>query len=91
LETVLWSAAFGPAIVLRAMESPETVFYARCAASVLSLVLGVPLTLRYGLWGCIVGIIFSNGAAFVATLYLLRRKVTNGVRILGTTAEAEAS
>jgi O-antigen/teichoic acid export membrane protein len=91
LETVLWSAAFGPAIVLRAMESPETVFYARCAASILSLLLGVPLTLRYGLWGCIVGIIFSNAAAFIATLYLLRRKVSNGVRIVGSPAEAEAS
>jgi len=86
-ETILWSAAFGPTIVLRGMESPKSVFYARCAASALSLAVGVPLTLIYGLWGCVLGIVFSNAAALLFAWYLLRKKV-NALPIL---AAAEAS
>ncbi|HET6178195.1 MAG TPA: hypothetical protein VFE61_14765 [Candidatus Sulfotelmatobacter sp.] len=87
-ETILWSAAFGPTIVLRAMESPASVFYARCAASILSLVVGVPLTYAYGLWGCVLGIVLSNATALVFSAYWLRKKVA--VRT-NTLAEAEAS
>jgi len=35
LGTTLWAAAFGPAILLRAIESPDSIFYARIVASVL--------------------------------------------------------
>jgi O-antigen/teichoic acid export membrane protein len=75
LETTLWSAAFGPTIVLRAMEAPQLVFQARLAASALSLLVGVPLTFKYGLWGCVVGIVLTNAAAFVMTMYMLRVKI----------------
>lgn len=77
-ETILWSAAFGPTIVLRAMESPISVFYARCAASVLSVAIGVPLTVIYGLWGCVLGIVLSQAAALLFAVYILRRKVAVG-------------
>jgi len=87
-ETILWSAAFGPTIVLRAMESPSSVFYARCAASILSLVVGVPLTYAYGLWGCVLSIVMSNAAALVFSAYLLRKKVSVGTNTL---AEAGVS
>ena len=53
LGTTLWSAAFGPAILLRAIESPDSIFYARIVASVLSLVIGVPATKMFGLWGVV--------------------------------------
>ena len=53
LGTTLWSAAFGPAILLRAIESPDSIFYARIVASVLSLVVGVPATKYFGLWGVV--------------------------------------
>jgi O-antigen/teichoic acid export membrane protein len=75
LETALWSAAFGPAIVLRAMESPASIFYARIVSSVLSLAVGIPLTWAYGLWGVMLGIVLSNAAAFVMTMYFLRAKI----------------
>jgi O-antigen/teichoic acid export membrane protein len=78
LETILWSASFGPAIMLRAMESSVSIFYARCVASVLSLAVGIPLTHAYGLWGAMVGIVLANAAALVATLYLLRSKIAEG-------------
>jgi O-antigen/teichoic acid export membrane protein len=87
-ETILWSAAFGPTIVLRAMESPHSVFYARCAASILSLVVGIPLTMKLGLWGCVVGIVLANATALVFSAYLLRQKLAVAMNGL---AEAQAS
>jgi len=75
LETLLSSAAFGPATVLRAMEAPAAIFYARLAASTLALVVGVPLTKYYGLSGAVWSIVFSNLATYLVTLHLLRRKV----------------
>jgi O-antigen/teichoic acid export membrane protein len=78
LETILWSASFGPTIVLRGMESSISIFYARCVASVLSLTVGIPLTHAYGLWGAMVGIVLANAAALVVTLYILRGKIAEG-------------
>ncbi len=74
LGTTLWSAAFGPAIMLRAIESPDSIFYARLVASVLSLVIGVPLTWAYGLSGVVASIIVANIAAFLISMYILQRK-----------------
>jgi O-antigen/teichoic acid export membrane protein len=80
LETLLSSAAFGPATVLRAMEAPAAIFYARCAASILAIVAGVPLTKFYGLSGAVWSIVLSNVAAYGMTLYVLRRKVADHAR-----------
>lgn len=74
LGTTLWSAAFGPAILLRAIESPDSIFYARIVASVLSLVVGVPATKYFGLWGVVWSVIVANIAAFVISMYILQRK-----------------
>jgi len=74
LGTTLWSAAFGPAILLRAIESPDSIFYARIVASVLSLVIGVPATKVFGLWGVVSSIIVANLAAFLISMYILQRK-----------------
>jgi O-antigen/teichoic acid export membrane protein len=76
LGTTLWSAAFGPAILLRAIESPDSIFYARIAASALSLVVGVPATRAFGLWGVVSSIIIANLAAFVISMYILQRKAS---------------
>lgn len=70
----LWSAAFGPAILLRAIESPDSIFYARVVASVLSLVVGVPLAKWFGLWGVVASLIVANFAAFLISMYILQQK-----------------
>ena len=72
--TTLWSAAFGPAILLRAIESPDSIFWARLAASILSLLVGVPATKWFGLWGVVVSLIIANIAAFLISMYILQRK-----------------
>ena len=70
----MWSAALGPAILLRAIESPDSIFYARVVASVLSLVVGVPATKMFGLWGVVASVIVANIAAFLISMYILQRK-----------------
>lgn len=89
LETLLSSAAFGPATVLRAMESPASIFYARLAASVLCLAIGVPLTRSSGLVGVMWSIVLSNVAAFLITLYLLRRKVSESTDLLNAEPQTD--
>ena len=88
LGTTMWAAAFGPAILLRAVESPDSIFYARCVASALSLLIGVPATRAFGLWGVVWSIIIANLAAFVISLYILRRK-SKSVPVLNPVLQGE--
>jgi O-antigen/teichoic acid export membrane protein len=88
LGTTMWAAAFGPAILLRAVESPDSIFYARCVASALSLLIGVPATRAFGLWGVVWSIIIANLAAFVISLYILRRK-SRSVAVLNPVLQGE--
>ncbi len=89
LGTTMWSAAFGPAILLRAIESPDSIFYARIVASVLSLVIGVPATKVFGLWGVVSSIIVANIAAFVISMYILQRK-SNSISVPSPVLQGES-
>lgn len=89
LGTTMWSAAFGPAILLRAIESPDSIFYARVVASVLSLVVGVPATKMFGLWGVVSSIIVANIAAFFISMYILQRK-SNSVALSNPVLQGES-
>jgi O-antigen/teichoic acid export membrane protein len=89
LGSTLWSAAFGPAILLRAIESPDSIFYARIVASVLSLVIGVPATWAFGLWGVVWSVIVANIAAFVISMYILQRK-SNAVSVSNPVLQGES-
>ena len=86
--TTMWSAAFGPAILLRAIESPDSIFYARVVASVLSLVVGVPATKMFGLWGVVASVIVANIAAFVISMYILQRK-SNAIALTNPVLQGE--
>jgi O-antigen/teichoic acid export membrane protein len=72
--SILWAAAFGPTVVLRAMQSPKLVFLAYAVATVLALVIGIPATYRYGLWGAILGINISDALSLVLMFALLKRR-----------------
>jgi O-antigen/teichoic acid export membrane protein len=89
LGTTLWAAAFGPAILLRAIESPDLIFYARIVASVLSLIVGVPATRAFGLWGVVSSIIVANLAAFLISMYILQRK-SNSLMVPNPVLEGES-
>jgi O-antigen/teichoic acid export membrane protein len=74
LETIIWSAGVGASIILRAMESPRSMFIANCAASMVTFVIGIPATKYFALWGVVWSIVLSNVVGLAITLILLRRK-----------------
>ncbi|HTW57371.1 MAG TPA: hypothetical protein VMD99_04550 [Terriglobales bacterium] len=75
LGQIFWSATFGPAVALRAMESPSLVFVALAAATAGSLLLGVPLTWAYGLKGAIWGSNAADILSLAALWFVMRRKL----------------
>ena len=68
-------AFFGPALVLRAMKSPVTVFTAVCVSVCISLAIGVPATRALGVKGAAWSIAASELIGFVMAFILLRRKL----------------
>lgn len=76
-ETVIWSAALGPAIVLRAMEHPRSLFFANGAASIVAIVFGIPATRYFGLHGVIWSMVLANVLYVAVAFILLERKLTN--------------
>jgi len=76
IETMMWSAALGPAILLRAMESPRSLFFANGAASVVALIMGVPATRYFGLHGVVWSMILANMVYMIAAFVLLFKKIS---------------
>ena len=74
-ETVIWSAALGPAIMLRALEYPRSLFFANGAASVVAVVFGIPATRYFGLHGVIWSMVLANVLYVAVAFILLERKL----------------
>jgi O-antigen/teichoic acid export membrane protein len=74
-ETIIWSAALGPAIVLRAMEYPRSLFFANAAASVVAIFFGIPATRYFGLPGVIWSMVLANVLYVVVAFILLERRM----------------
>jgi len=75
LGSIFWGASYGPAIALRAMESPSSVFTAYFATALISVVVGVPATRYYGLKGAVWASNAAEAASFIVIVVLLRRKL----------------
>jgi O-antigen/teichoic acid export membrane protein len=75
--SIVWSAAYGPAIALRAMKSPASVFVAFSLATGLSLLIGVPATWIFGLKGAIWGSNLADVLSLVFVVVVLRRKIAS--------------
>jgi O-antigen/teichoic acid export membrane protein len=82
LETTVWSASLGPAILLRAMESPQSLFVANGAASVVAVLFGIPATRYFGLPGVIWSMICANLLYVIVAFVLFGRKLS-GVKAAG--------
>jgi O-antigen/teichoic acid export membrane protein len=88
LGQIFWSATFGPAVALRAMESPASVFAALAFATVASLLVGVPATWAFGLKGAIWSSNLADILSLGALVVVLRRKLaTHGSADLGSRSE----
>lgn len=70
-----WNIAAVPAIFLRAVRSPVSIFRAYCVSSVVVLLVGIPATWALGLRGSLFTMILSNLAALIVVVTLLRRKL----------------
>jgi O-antigen/teichoic acid export membrane protein len=72
---VFWSAAYGPAVALRGMESPDSVFKAFGVATIASLVIGIPATWFWGLKGAIWGSNIADITSLIMVFVVVRRKL----------------
>ena len=81
LGSILWSAAYGPAIALRAMESPKSVFTAYLVTSIVCILVGVPATRYFGLRGAIWSGNLADFASLIVILFILYRKLNQGLSV----------
>jgi len=89
LGSIIGSAFFGPAITLRAMESPKSIFYARFVSSLFCIAVGVPLTWALGVRGAVWSIAVSEAVAVLVIALQLRakqREVSFGLGALSHTS-----
>jgi len=73
--SIVWSAAYGPAIALRGMEAPDLVFKAFAVATIGSLVIGVPATWYFGLKGAIWGGNLADFSSLIMVFVVLKRRL----------------
>jgi len=77
--SIIWSACFGPATALRAMESPASVFAAYALATFLSLLIGIPASWAFGVTGAVWGSNLADVLSWVIVFIVLRRKISGRV------------
>jgi O-antigen/teichoic acid export membrane protein len=78
LGVVFQVSSYGPAVGLRAVQSPASVFRVYGVAAAVSLATGIPATWAFGVVGAAAGTVLSNVACFGMSLYLYRKKLTEG-------------
>jgi O-antigen/teichoic acid export membrane protein len=78
LGSMFWSAGYGPAIALRAIESPYSIFVAYLATTLISVIVGIPATRAFGLKGAVWASNASEVASFLILMFLMNRKLTPG-------------
>ena len=78
--SVLGIAARAQNVMLRAMQSPASVFAAYAVSGAIDLLIGVPTTLLLGLRGAVFTEILSSGAALVFGRIQLRRALQGAQR-----------
>jgi O-antigen/teichoic acid export membrane protein len=75
LESVITGAVCGPAIVLRSMERPSAVFWARFAGAGVTITFGALATWRFGIPGVVGVMISSSLVSLLTAFYLLYRRL----------------
>jgi len=81
--SVLWSGTIGASIALRAMESPDTIFLAYCAASLVSVAAGIPLSRLAGVTGAVWAMNLSDAVALGMIIILLIQRVKRDIPLPG--------
>jgi O-antigen/teichoic acid export membrane protein len=84
LGSLLWSGTIGVSIVLRAMESPRSIFMAFCVASVISVVVGIPATRAFGVAGAVWAMNVSDAIAVLTLVFLLRQRLAGSSAVVSS-------
>jgi O-antigen/teichoic acid export membrane protein len=74
LASLLWGAAQGPALALRARKSPESVFVMYLVAAIIAVAVGIPATLQFGLAGAVAAMLFSSAAAWITGIIRMAKQ-----------------
>lgn len=74
LSSIMTGALSAVVVALRAMRSPESVFYAHAVSGVVALAVGIPATWFWGVSGVIFSLIIWNVATLIAVMWLMRRR-----------------
>jgi O-antigen/teichoic acid export membrane protein len=80
IASVLWTAVYGPAIVLRAKQAPALVFCAYSASAAIALVTAAPASRAFGLQGTVWAIILSSAVGLAVALFLVHRGVPRALK-----------
>lgn len=80
LGSIFCAAAFGPGIILKALESPALLFFAFGSATAISLVIGIPATRWFGIAGAIWGGNVAGALSFLIVLLVLRNKLRGEIK-----------
>lgn len=75
LSSILAVAAYGPGIGLRAFQSTSLVFAAFCASSGITVCLGIPATLVFGVPGAVATLVLANAVAVILVFRFFYRRV----------------
>ncbi len=67
--SILWTATFGSSLLLRAMNRPNLTFASNALAAGLSMLIGIPAAIRFGVSGALVGISISDALALALMLW----------------------
>jgi O-antigen/teichoic acid export membrane protein len=79
--SILWGAAQGPALALRASRAPSSVFRIYLVAAVVAIAVGIPATLRYGLNGAVVAILIASSVGWVAGLVRIAKRPVSATEL----------
>jgi O-antigen/teichoic acid export membrane protein len=74
LSSIMSAVLSAVVVALRAMRSPQSVFYAHAVSGVVALALGIPASWFWGVSGVIFSLIICNVATLIAVSWLMRRK-----------------
>jgi O-antigen/teichoic acid export membrane protein len=80
IASVLWTAVYGPTIILRAKQAPALVFCTYCASAAIAVVAGAPASRAFGLRGTLWAIILSSAVALGMALFLVRRRAPTSAK-----------
>jgi len=73
--SMLNSGMNGPMVMLRGLNYPDSVFVARTGGAVISMLVGIPATYLYGLYGATAGVILASLITFFLAQVLFKRRL----------------